>query len=123
MFKTLKWEDWLGIALGALLLVSPWIFGYSDSSAATMNALVMGSILVLEEFLEVGEHETVEEWIDVVAGLWLMAAPSVLGFSSEGAAALTSFAVGAFTVLFAALAMTSFDEKIGHWWHEHVTGA
>ena len=48
MFKTLKWEDWLGIALGALLLVSPWIFGYSDSSAATMNALVMGSILVLE---------------------------------------------------------------------------
>ncbi len=123
MFKTLKWEDWLGIALGAFLLVSPWVLGYSDSSVATMNALVMGSILVLEELLEVGEHETVEEWIDVVAGLWLMAAPSVLGFSSEGAAALTSFAIGAFTVLFAALAMTRFDEKIGRWLHEHVTGA
>ena len=123
MFKTLKWEDWLGIALGAFLLASPWIFGYSDSSAPMMNALVMGSILVFEELLEVGEHETVEEWIDVAAGLWLMAAPSVLGFSSEAAAALTSFADGAFTVIFAALAMTSFDEKIGHWWHDHVTGA
>ena len=27
MFKALQWEDWLGIALGAWMLVSPWVLG------------------------------------------------------------------------------------------------
>ena len=122
MFKTLKWEDWLGIALGAWLLMSPWALGFSDQSAATMNALVMGTILVLEELLELGVHETIEEWIDLVAGLWLMISPVALGFASQAVASWNTLAVGLLTVLFAAWAMSPLDEKLGHWWHEHVTG-
>ena len=47
MFKTLKWEDWVGVGLGVWLLASPWVLGFSDQSAPMMNALIMGSILVL----------------------------------------------------------------------------
>jgi SPW repeat-containing protein len=122
MFKALKWEDWLGVGLGIWLIVSPWALGYSDQSAATMNALIMGCILVLEEMLEIGVHETVEEWIDVVAGLWLMMSPVVLGFASQTAAAANTLAVGLLTVVFAVWAMSPFDERFSRWWHSHVAG-
>ena len=122
MFKTLKWEDWIGVAIGAWMLISPWVMGFSDHQAATMNALVMGTILVLEEMLELGVHETAEEWIDLVAGLWLIVSPAALGFGSLMSASASTIAAGLLTVLFAALAMSPVDEKIDRWWHDHVTG-
>jgi hypothetical protein len=122
MFKTLQWEDWVGIALGAWMLVSPWALDYSDNSAATMNALVMGTILVLEEFLELGVHEMAEEGIDLIAGIWLAASPAVLGFATPSPASINAFAVGILTVLFAIWAMSSLDQSIGRWWHDHVAG-
>jgi len=120
MFKTLQWEDWAGIALGAWLLVSPWVVGFSDQNAATMNALIMGTILVLEEFLELRVHETAEEAIDLLSGLWLVISPFVLGFASHTAASINTVAVGLATVLFAVLAMSPFDRKFGQWWHDHI---
>ena len=49
MFKALQWEDWVGVALGAWLAVSPWVLGFSDNTMATTNALFMGTVLVFEE--------------------------------------------------------------------------
>ena len=87
-----------------------------------MNALIMGSILVLEELLELNVHEMAEEWIDLVAGLWLMASPFALGFASLTVAAASTMVVGVLTVLFAVWAMSPLDRTISHWWHDHVTG-
>jgi hypothetical protein len=63
-----------------------------------------------------------EEWIDLIAGLWLMVSPFVLGFAAQNVPAVNTVAVGLLTVLFAAWALSPFDKKLGHWWHEHVTG-
>jgi hypothetical protein len=122
MFKTLQWEDWVGIGLGVWLIVSPWILGFSDQSAATITALVMGCILVLEEMLEVVVHEMAEEWIDLVAGLWLMVSPFALGFASQTVASVNMVVVGLLTVLFAAWAMSPLDKVLDRWWHAHVNG-
>ena len=120
MFRSLQWEDWVGIGLGIWLLVSPWALGFSSQEAATMNALVMGTILVLEELLEMAVHEMAEEWIDLIAGLWLMISPFVLGFASQATASANTVAVGLLTVLFAAWAMSPIDQKLSRWWHDHV---
>ena len=122
MFKTLKWEDWLGVGLGAWLIASPFVFGFSAQPAPTMNALIMGCVLVLEEMLEIGVHETVEEWIDLVAGAWLVISPVALGFTSQTAAAANTVIVGLLTLAFALLAMSDVDEKLGGWWRRRVTG-
>jgi SPW repeat-containing protein len=120
MFKSLKWEDWSGIVLGMWMLVSPWVIGFSDYSAATMNALVMGTVLVLAELLELSVHETAEEWLDIVAGLWLLVSPVALGFTSSMPATVSTVAVGFLTVLFAALALSPFDDTIHRWLHDHM---
>ena len=104
-FKTFKLEDWLGIALGVWMLVSPWALGYSAESAASMNALFLGCILIFLELLNLDAHEDLEEKLDIVAGLWLVAAPFLLGFSSAFAAAANAMAVGALTIAFAAWAL------------------
>ncbi len=105
MLKALQWEDWAGIAVGAWLLASPWVLGYSGETAAAMNALAMGTVLVLDEFMELGEHETSEEWIDVVAGVWLLISPVALGVASSAPAAPNTIAVGAITIVLALCAI------------------
>lgn len=120
MLKSLQWEDWAGVALGAWLVASPWVLGYSDVAAAVMNALIVGTILVLEEFMEVGVHEDTEEWFDLIPGAWLLVSPAMLGFESSVAASANAIAVGVLTILFAVCAITSVDKSIAHWWHDRA---
>jgi hypothetical protein len=122
MLKTLKWEDWLGVALGIWLLISPWTLGYAESSGATMNALFLGATLVFLEQLNLDMHEDLEEWMDIVAGVWLVASPLVVGFTQVTAAAINAIAVGTLTVAFAALALSSFDARLTLWWRSHLGG-
>jgi SPW repeat len=120
MFKTLRWEDLTGVALGAWLIASPWVAGFSDSIAATVNAFGIGTLLVLLELMEFEQHEPAKEWIDFVVGLWLLISPTVLGFASLRIESVNANAVGLLVVLLAVWAMTPLDEKIGHWWRDHV---
>jgi hypothetical protein len=57
MSKSPKWEDWVGIGLGVWLSASPWILGFSHETTPTVNALLVGIILVLGESVDlvVGE--------------------------------------------------------------------
>lgn len=41
------WEEWLNVALGVWLLVSPWLMGYSASTALRWNAVVAGVLVVV----------------------------------------------------------------------------
>ncbi len=40
------WEEWLNIALGTWLLVSPWLLGFSVSAALMWNAVIIGALIV-----------------------------------------------------------------------------
>jgi len=119
MLKSLKWEDWLGVALGVWLLASPWIFGYGGHFAAGMNALVLGTMLIMLEFLNLDMHDDVEEWLDIAAGVWLVASPFVLGYAQLGAAAINAVGVGVLAIVFAAWALSPMDGKLAPWWRAH----
>ncbi len=57
MPRSPKREEWAGVVLGVWLLASPWVLGFSHHLAATLNALLIGTILVLGEFLALIVHE------------------------------------------------------------------
>jgi hypothetical protein len=42
-----QWEEWLNIALGIWLLVSPWVIGFTTSAALMLNAAVVGGLIVV----------------------------------------------------------------------------
>jgi hypothetical protein len=41
------WNEWLGIALGVVLLGSPWTLGYGEVGVATGQAVFFGGALIV----------------------------------------------------------------------------
>ena len=52
MSKSPNWEGWVGITLGAWLFASPWVLGFSHQAAPTVDALLIGAILVVGAFFD-----------------------------------------------------------------------
>jgi len=75
------WEDILSMGLGALILLTSWMFGDAGTQGVATNAAIVG-ILVLalgsSEFLALRRWE---EGLEIACGLWLVASPFVLGYS------------------------------------------
>ncbi len=46
----LPWEEWINLLLAALLIASPWLFGFAGMMAATVNAVVSGIVLAILAF-------------------------------------------------------------------------
>ena len=106
-----RWQDWSSFALGLWLAVSPWTLDYSHQEAATANAAFMGLALALGSHFEVSFDEMQAEWFNLAAGLWLVLAPFLLGFSEQGEAASNSMVVGALVAVLACSAL-SLDKEI-----------
>ena len=41
------WEEWVNVILGAWLLVSPWLLGFSTVTALMSNAVLIGALIIL----------------------------------------------------------------------------
>lgn len=121
MVEKMKWQDWASFALGAWLVASPWILGFADQEAATANIAIVGLVLMALALAELWLPEMAEEWLNLLAGLWLAVAPLVLGYATQIAPTMNSVVTGVLAVVLAAWAM-SLDKEIGRWWHDHVTG-
>ena len=97
MKRTGRWQDWAILILGAWLFVSPFILGYAPLAAAAWNAYVVGAAVAIlaASALWVPSFGLDEEWGNLALGLWLVAAPFVLGFfGSEPLAAWNQIVVG-----------------------------
>lgn len=116
-----RWEDWASFSLGLWLALSPWIFDYSAHDAATANAAVVGVLLALGSHFGLSADLVAQQWLNLAAGLWLMAAPFVLGFSAVALATANCVAVGAVIAVLAASAM-SLDKEVEKWWHKRLAG-
>jgi len=46
------WEEWLNLLAGLALIVSPWLLGFQDSDAMTVD-VVIGAIVALLAAFEV----------------------------------------------------------------------
>jgi SPW repeat len=111
-----RWEGWAGFALGLWLAMSPWFCGYADQHVATGNAAFMGISLALASHFEASLDACSAEWLNLAAGMWLVAAPFVLEFGASAVPAINSIAVGTLVVVLAASAL-SLGKEIEKWWH------
>lgn len=121
MGATARWQEWASFALGLWLAVSPWIVGYSEHEAATGNAAFIGLALALAAHFEATFDQISAEWLNLGIGLWLVAAPFVIGFAAASVAAANSIAVGTLVVVLAGSAL-SLDKEISRLWHKLLAG-
>jgi hypothetical protein len=78
--------------VGVALIAAPWIFQFSDVTAATVVPIVLGVGLIAYSLItdyELGVWKVapmaVHNLLDVVAGLFLAASPWIFGFADESA--------------------------------------
>jgi hypothetical protein len=79
----LKWRtesplDLYKLVLGGFVFLSPWLFAFVYG-VARMDAWVSGLILMAASTVALVAFYDWEEWLALALGLWLIAAPWVLG--------------------------------------------
>ena len=93
--------DAANLILGAVLFVSPWIFGF-DAGKASQNANITGIAIAALAIAALAAFAVWEEWLNLVVGLWALVSPWVLGF--QGTTAMTVHVViGAAVAILAAI--------------------
>jgi SPW repeat len=87
---SLKAHNVIDYLVGALLIVSPWLFGFADIPAARVLFLMSGIALIgyslltnyyysVARILPLGVHMT----LDAVLGVILILAPALLGYRDQ----------------------------------------
>ena len=106
------WEDWLGMLLGVLIVLSPWFPMQADHemvdaerSLIILNAFTVGILVFGLAQLEYVALQRWEEVCELVLGLWLIASPYVLGYSAAGNLRFWHSTLGGLVILLAALAL------------------
>ncbi|HZD88639.1 MAG TPA: SPW repeat protein, partial [Pseudolabrys sp.] len=95
-----QWEDWLSWALGLWMLIAPWALRFEFQAAATKACVITGVLLILVEAVTLSAFRAWEEWLNVLLGVWLIAAPWLLGVVST--AAMANFVIVGVIVVFLA---------------------
>jgi len=80
-----EWENWLSLGFGLWLILSPWLLHFSDSEIALTNAVLTGFLIVLAEVFTFSALGALEELIDFILGVWLLASPWILSLSNSAA--------------------------------------
>src|SRR5246127_647974 len=89
------------LILGAILFVSPWMFAFAAGALST-NAYITGIAIAILAIAALAAFAVLEEWLNLVVGLWALVSPWVLGF--HGTTAMTVHVViGAAVAILAAI--------------------
>src|SRR5581483_4045175 len=97
---TKRWQDYVNFLLGLWLFVSLWAMGYTDIGQAATNAWIFGIGLMLFAAIAVYMPQMWEEIINALIGVWLIASPYVLGFSSDKPVTTNMIIVGGLALAF-----------------------
>jgi 4-amino-4-deoxy-L-arabinose transferase-like glycosyltransferase len=106
------WEDWLGMLLGGLIVVSPW-FPFQSShetmdaerNMMILNTFVVGMLVFGLAQLEYVALQRWEEVAEIALGLWLIASPFILGYSGDDMLKIWHASLGVIVVLLGALVL------------------
>jgi hypothetical protein len=109
-FIPTKFHAPLDYIVGVALIAAPWIFQFSDVTAAAAVSIVLGIGLIVYSLFtdyELGVWKVapmaVHNLIDVVAGAFLAASPWIFGFADESANVWVSHVVVGLAAVFLGL--------------------
>ena len=101
-----RWSDWVNLAAGIVLFISPWYSATWRYAPSSWNAWILGVAIVLVALWALAAPGSpIPEWINLVLGAWVFISPWVLGFVGLVGIAWSSWVIGAVVVLLSAWAI------------------
>ena len=95
-----RWQDWVVVALGVVLFVTPFVFGDTSQSSAAASAYVLGILIALGGLLNAAMREAGGlEIIPAVLAVVLFVSPWAFGFTAVTALAWSAWIIAILVVL------------------------
>jgi hypothetical protein len=95
-----RWQDWSVVVLGAIMFVTPFVFGETSQTVAAGAAYVLGVLLVLAGL---GNAATAKaggfEIVPAILAVILFVSPWIFGFTAVTALAWSAWIVAILIVL------------------------
>ena len=102
---TAKRREWVldlyNFCLGAFLLISPWLFTMTRESAR-LDTWFSGILVAAVSAAALLAFREWEEWVSLLAGIWMIVSPYVLGFAHTPAMHV-NFGIGCAVVFLSGL--------------------
>lgn len=100
--KTEAFVDFINLALGGFLILSPWLHGFKSQlgwhtswmAGAAIGVVAIFSIADLFDTVSIPAFFESEEWINLTIGSWLAICPWVLNFNDDTMAMQVHLVVG-----------------------------
>jgi hypothetical protein len=105
--------DVITLALAALLFISPWMMNFADLAVAAWAAWISAVVIGIVSLAATIHFAEWEEWVNLVGGVWLLAAPWLLHFSRDGDAVAAFTGIAAFIVVVSASELWSEHHPLG----------
>ncbi len=90
--------SWLIAAVGAWEVAAPFVLGATATTAFLADAIIVGAALVvLGAWAALSDQQGTDralDWINALVGVWLIAAPFVLGYTGVAGALWNDVIVG-----------------------------
>ncbi|MBN9351641.1 MAG: SPW repeat protein [Chitinophagaceae bacterium] len=83
MKSSRRWQDWLILAGGIWLFISPWFFSNAPANY-TWDAFLIGILLIVFSIWALDDKKVWEEWITLVIGAWVFVSPWIFSFEGIG---------------------------------------
>jgi hypothetical protein len=106
-WSSAKLCDVANLILGMVLFFSPWLFNLS-TGAQWQTASIVGIVIAVLSIAALAAFAEWEEWLNLIAGLWLIVSPWMLGFQ-DGDAMTIDVAIG-----IAVAALAAFEIWLTH---------
>jgi hypothetical protein len=103
--------SWVNVVAGALLFIAPWVLDYSDETAAYVNHLVLGAVIVAVALLAAAVHRW-WDWVNVVGAAYTILASFWFFSYDSDAAVATSVILGAIVGVVALASATARRSEV-----------
>ena len=100
--KHRTWEDWLGMVLGVVIGLSPWLSGQQDNNLINWNAILLGAFVLVLAELELVGLQRWQEFAEIACGAWLFVSPFIFGYAGAGPLRVWHYIIGAIVMALAA---------------------
>ena len=104
----------INILLGAWLIVAPFVMGYSRSTVELANDVALGALLIGCSWwtLTAFSGQAVAGTLELLGGIWLVAAPFLLQYERMSRAFANDIGVGILSVLVSATGTWMFVSRL-----------
>jgi SPW repeat len=84
-WSSAKLCDVVNLLLGMILFFSPWLFSLSVGAPSQTTSSTVGLFIAVLSMAALAAFAVWEEWLNLIAGLWLITSPWLLGFQNSDA--------------------------------------